>query len=188
MLIAITIVSVVIHELAHSFVARRYGCTNEKLNPLNHLDLWGSLVVPAAALVLGIVWIPFWAKSANLDIPALITQGKQKEVVKIYAAGPLSNLALALAAVIVSLVSLAVDPMSFIYEISFTFFLVNMALGLFNMLPLRPLDGYYILNFHIEGTRLSVFTQQLGVSAAIASIFGFSILFGSEWIAWALPW
>lgn len=132
------VIAVTIHELAHAWVADRLGDPNPRLqgrltlNPLAHLDPLGSLML----LITGFGWSkPVPVDAFNFDNP-------RRDMTLSALAGPTSNFILA---VIISLV-LKVIPFNLqLFSLSLTIIVMNVALGVFNLLPVPPLDGSKIL-------------------------------------------
>jgi Zn-dependent protease len=146
--LAILIVSVVIHEVAHGYAADSLGDPTARLsgrltlNPIRHIDLTGSILVPAF-LVLTNAGILFgWAKPVPYNPYNLKNQRWGEAIVA--AAGPLTNLFLALILGLVARFGVGTLPAPFI-TLSTVAAFVNLFLGLFNLIPLPPLDGYTTL-------------------------------------------
>ncbi len=147
--IVILIMSVVIHEVSHGFMALYFGDQTAKhagrltLNPLPHLDIFGSVFLPA---LLAITKAPFmigWAKPVPYN-PDNLTDKKWGEV-WVAGAGILSNLFLA---IFFGLILRFVTPHYFSEGLVFilsTIVLVNLSLAIFNLVPIPPLDGSKIL-------------------------------------------
>lgn len=143
--IAILILSVVIHEVSHGYAADRLGDPTAKLagrltlNPLKHLDLFGSLIIPSLTFLLG-GFIFGWAKPVPYN-PYNLRDQKWGEA-KIAFAGPASNLLIALIfglAIRADLITTALlTPVTLIV-------LINIILAIFNLIPIPPLDGSKIL-------------------------------------------
>lgn len=147
--IAILIMSVVIHEVSHGSVAYALGDPTAKnegrltLNPLKHLDLFGSLIVPFITYLAG-GFIFGWAKPVPYNPYNLKNQKVGSGLIG--AAGPLSNfLTAAVFGLIIRYGSLlSFLPNSF-FQIATLIVLVNLILGTFNLVPVPPLDGSKIL-------------------------------------------
>lgn len=143
------VIALSLHEFAHAFVADRLGDPTPRnagrlsLNPLRHLDPIGSLML---------VLVGFgWAKPVPID-PSALKRRNQAGVMWVSLAGPFTNLLLALLAALLlrtnllpstSLSNFLPSPIDFF--IQFTF--INLALFLFNILPLAPLDGDKVIEF-----------------------------------------
>jgi len=154
-LVAVAIFLVIgfpVHEFAHAFVAYRLGDGTAKLfgrltlNPLVHLDPLGSAILAISAMVGG--FFIGWAKPTPVN-PAMLRHGRWGEAI-VAAAGPLSNLVLAiLAAIIVRLVVAAhLEPtpvLDFVGLVITWFLVINISLFIFNLFPLPPLDGSKVL-------------------------------------------
>jgi Zn-dependent protease len=147
--IAILVMSVVIHEVSHGYTAYVLGDPTAKesgrltLNPFKHLDLYGSLIVPVLTFLTG-GFILGWAKPVPYNPYNLKDQRKGSALVG--AAGPLSNF---LVAVIFGLAIrygslFTFLPISF-FQIAALIVVINLNLGIFNSIPIPPLDGSKIL-------------------------------------------
>lgn len=144
--IAILIMSVVLHELSHGYTAELLGDPTPRLqgrltiNPLKHLELFGSFIVPVITSLAG---FPFgWAKPVQWN-PYNVKDKRWGEFL-IALAGPVSNI---LIAIIFGLVlRFFIDSLSpsFITIASYVV-AINIVLAVFNLIPLPPLDGSKIL-------------------------------------------
>lgn len=144
--IVILIMSVVVHELCHGYVAELLGDPTARLqgrltlNPLKHLELFGSFIVPVLTSMAG---FPFgWAKPVQWN-PYNVKNKRWGEFA-IALAGPASNILIALVFGIVLRLGLESLPVSFI-QITRIVIGINVALAVFNLIPLPPLDGSKIL-------------------------------------------
>lgn len=141
------LVAVTFHEAAHGFVARRLGDDTASragrvtLNPLKHVDLFGTVILPALLLLARAPFVFGYAK------PVPVRFGKlghpRRDMVLVAVAGPGMNLALAVASAfllhaIPALPSVAAAWAGETLGISLY---LNVTLAVFNMLPLPPLDG-----------------------------------------------
>ena len=176
--------SVIIHELAHGYVANSLGDPTAKyagrltLNPIPHLDIFGSIILP---LILFISYassgvfgpIIGWAKPVPVN-PYNFKDQKWGDL-KVSLAGPLTNIALAL---IFGLL-LRFLPESFFATmpgllIMFSFVVhINIILAIFNLVPIPPLDGSWVLFKFIppQFEYIKTFLQQYGVFLLIFFIF-----------------
>ena len=147
--IVILIMSVVIHEVSHGYMAYYFGDVTAKiagrltLNPFKHLDMVGSVIVPAIAyLTTGFIF--GWAKPVPYN-PYNLKNAKVGEPM-VALAGPVSNF---IVAIIFGLLirfsgALGIFSMTFIDAASLIV-LINIVLGTFNLIPIPPLDGSKIL-------------------------------------------
>jgi len=154
-LVAVAIFLVIgfpVHEFAHALAAWRLGDGTAKLfgrltlNPLVHLDPLGSGILAISALVGG--FFIGWAKPTPVN-PSMLRYGHRGEAI-VAAAGPLSNLVLAIlaAAVIRIFIALELTPspaLEFVGLVITWFLVINISLFIFNLLPLPPLDGSKVL-------------------------------------------
>lgn len=140
--------SVVIHELSHGYMAVFFGDPTPRLqgrltlNPLKHLEWFGSVIVP---IITGLAGVAFgWAKPVEFN-PYNLRNRRVGEF-WIAVAGPASNLLIATIFGLVIRILVAMDhlPVHFI-QISAYVVAVNILLAIFNLMPLPPLDGSKIL-------------------------------------------
>jgi Zn-dependent protease len=141
--VLILLVSLPFHEFSHALAAYRLGDSTAKymgrltLNPLAHLDPFGSLLILLAGFG--------WAKPTPYN-PYNVRGGKTGEVI-IALAGPAANLVLAIAAAIplryITATGLAVPEL--VISVLETFVLLNVILAIFNLIPIPPLDGSKML-------------------------------------------
>ena len=183
--LAVLLMSIVIHEFAHGWMAFRLGDSTAKnygrltLNPLKHLDIWGSLVVPFMIFVFsGGQAIFGWAKPVPFNPNNLRDQ--KYGIAKVAAAGPSANLLIAL---IFGLVLRFNSSGLFIpAEMAQIFSLIvflNILLAIFNLIPIPPLDGSKILfTFLPDSSRdIRMFLEQYGMFILL-----FFIFFAFQWI------
>jgi Zn-dependent protease len=147
--IAILIMSVVVHEVAHGTTANLLGDPTAKyegrltLNPLKHLDFFGSFLVPFMAYTLG-GFIFGWAKPVPYN-PYNLRPGRWPEVL-VAAAGPIVNIGIALIFGLVLRFGITGGWASpeFIQITALVVF-INLILAIFNLVPIPPLDGSKLL-------------------------------------------
>ncbi len=149
--IAILLVAVVIHEVSHGTMANYLGDPTAKyagrlsLNPIKHLDLWGSLIIPLFLLIFQSPILFGWAKPVPYNPYNLKNQKYGPAMVA--AAGPGSNLIIAL---IFGLALRFIPFTNSIYlqnlaQIFVYIVILNILLAVFNLIPIPPLDGSKIL-------------------------------------------
>lgn len=140
------LLAVTVHELAHGLVADRLGDPTARLNgrltlnPLPHIDPLGAL----AFILVGFGWAkPVPVNAYNLRHPI-------RDMAWIAAAGPLSNFALAFVAILALRLLLPVVELPFVVDRIIRFvFGFNVGLGVFNLIPLPPLDGGHFLPYFL---------------------------------------
>lgn len=138
--------SVVIHEVAHGYVALQNGDPTAKimgrltLNPMPHLDPVGSILVPALLLLSRSGILFGWARPVPVN-PLNYRHYRWGELT-VSAAGPLSNLALA--TVFAFLLRLNLGNLG-VVTLAYYGVRINLFLALFNLIPIPPLDGSHIL-------------------------------------------
>lgn len=144
--IALLIISVVIHEVCHGYAALALGDQTARyagrlsLNPIKHLDMMGSIIVPFILSIIPPHMVFGWAKPVPIN-PYNFSNQKWGEVL-VAGAGPASNLAIAL---IFGLIIRFGVPGNMFSEsfinISVSLVLINLLLAVFNLVPIPPLDG-----------------------------------------------
>ncbi len=186
--LVVFIFSVVVHENAHGLAAERFGDPTARelgritMNPLPHIDPIGSIMLPVAAFLSGVPFLG-WAKPvpvnpANLRNPVVHNA-------YVAAAGPASNFLLAFAAAILWIIvgltfkhvpGLAVDgerSLFFFNTLCSNLITLNCVLAIFNLLPIPPLDGHWIMMRYLPpGPREAL---------ALIGRWGFFILIALLW-------
>lgn len=165
--LSVLLMAVVVHECAHGFVADKLGDPTARrlgrltLNPIKHIDPVGSIILPFVMTVMG--FYPFgWAKPVPVDFRNL--RNPKRDMMLVAFAGPAINLVLAF--VLSQL--LRFNLPSFLFQFFVSAIMINLALAVFNMLPVPPLDGSRIL--------MGLLPNQLGRLYAQLEPFGIVIV------------
>lgn len=173
LLIVVLIFSVVVHEVAHAWQARREGDdTAEKLgritlNPLPHLDPIGSLLVPLALHFTGSGFLFGWARPVPVN-PANYRDYKWGDI-RVSLAGIVSNLGLAVLSTLGTVAALKLEqslgPLGGVSEglrqMAIYGIFINLILAFFNLIPIPPLDGSHVL-MHMLPRRMAVPYRRAG--------------------------
>lgn len=144
--IVVLIISVIFHEMAHGYAALSQGDKTAlyagrlTINPMKHLDLWGSFIIPLFLVLSSAGFIIGWAKPVPYN-PANL-RNKKWGTIWVASAGVLTNFAIALIfGLIVRFVPLSGTSLLLVEIIVIT----NILLGVFNLVPIPPLDGSKII-------------------------------------------
>ena len=182
--------AIVFHEVSHGYVAYRLGDPTPKvrgrltLNPLAHVDLIGTILVPLALVVMGSRFLFGWAKPVPIN-PNYFRK-PFKGMLYVAIAGPATNLTLALVTAGVGRLTLGAIPNSLLfygqtfgayllqaifYLLGF-FVIINVILAVFNMIPIPPLDGSRVLTYFLppEGKRIMLTLERYGFLILLALI------------------
>jgi Zn-dependent protease len=149
---AVLLFSLTVHEAAHAWTADRLGDSTARmlgrvsLNPSVHIDPIGTVVFPLMAMLTGIPLLG-WAKPVPVNILNLHGNWREKHML-IAAAGPVSNLILAVIAAILFR-AFTLGPVT---EVLWYLVRLNVLLAVFNMLPVPPLDGGNVLAGLVRGS------------------------------------
>jgi Zn-dependent protease len=145
-LVPVLVVSMMFHELAHGFVAYRLGDSTAKrmgrlsFNPIKHMDPLGTAMFFITYLFGGFVF--GWAKP--VPVSPYYFKSRQWGMALVSLAGPVTNFVLAIVFVVI-LNAIHPDVNGWVFEIFSRLFAVNLVLGLFNLVPIPPLDGSRIV-------------------------------------------
>lgn len=147
--IIILLFSVILHEVMHGYVALRFGDrTAEKagrltLNPLPHIDLVGTILVPALLLISQTGFILAWAKPVPVN--PLNFSNLRKGELFVSAAGIIANFSLAILSAILFHIFKSFSVPELLTQSLVFMVVINILLAIFNLLPIPPLDGSKIL-------------------------------------------
>jgi Zn-dependent protease len=173
-----TVFSIVAHEVMHGEVARRLGDDTAlragrlTLNPISHIDPFGTIILPALLLFFHLPVFGY-AKPVPVDFRRL--KNPRTGMIIVAAAGPITNLTLAvLSAILARELPYLIDPQSWrtvvvpLYYMLRASVIINVALAIFNLFPLLPLDGGRVL--------AGLLPFRLAVKYARLEPYGFLIL------------
>lgn len=167
--------AIVLHEVAHGYVAYRLGDPTAKsqgrltLNPLAHVDLIGTILVPATLILIQVLFsfggfVFGWAKPVPIN-PGYF-KNPRRGMLLVAASGPGTNLALALGTAVVGRLVFLLTPSGLLHRATgfagnlvgalflflSAFVLYNLILAMFNILPIPPLDGSRILMYFLSSS------------------------------------
>jgi len=150
------VIAVILHEISHGVVALWFGDDTAKragrltLNPVPHIDPFGSIILPALGALAGIPVLAF-AKPVPVNPSRL--RNPRRDMLVVSLAGPGTNFLLMLASAVVARALYHPTPIGFVtladlptgVQVALIFAVVNLFLGLFNLVPIPPLDGAALL-------------------------------------------
>ena len=171
----VLILSIVFHEIAHGYVAYRLGDPTAKasnrlsLNPLRHVDPFGSVLLPLILVMTNSPVLFGWAKPVPVN-PGYFRDVK-KGMMLVGVAGPASNLVLASAAALVFRV-LGPDGLIGLFLVQVC--IINVVLALFNLIPVPPLDGSRVV--------VGFLPEDMARNYLRLEPYGFLIIFGLLWV------
>jgi Zn-dependent protease len=146
--VVVLIISVILHEVAHGWAANALGDPTAKLqgrltlNPIKHVDPVGSILIPAVLVLTNSSFLFGWAKPVPYNPYNLKNQRWGEAIVGI--AGVATNLLLAVIFAVLARFAFA-EGMDAFGSLASLVVLVNLSLGLFNLVPIPPLDGFTVL-------------------------------------------
>lgn len=167
--------AITVHEVAHGWVAKKFGDNTASqlgrltLNPIKHVDLVGTLLLPGLLLITGTGFIFGWAKPVPVD-PRNFTNPR-RDMAIVALAGPVSNLLMALFWALLARIGVTINieavslPLIYAGAAGIS---INLVLALLNMLPIPPLDGSRILT--------GILPYELAVQYNKLERFGFIII------------
>jgi Zn-dependent protease len=191
-----------VHESAHAWTASRCGDPTARmlgrvsLNPIRHIDLFGTIILPLVAAISGIPLLG-WAKPTPVD-PRNFRHPMMDDILT-SVAGPVSNFIVATGALLllggISLSSAAGhtlvtglargfesaasdSPLAFVAELLYVLMVINIVLAVFNLIPVPPLDGSHVLR-HFLSEPVRMVYDRIGIFALLALVYlGGGLLWG----------
>jgi len=148
--ILVLIFSVVVHEVSHGYSAYLLGDNTAKyqgrltLNPIKHLELFGSIILPTVSYLTG-GFIIGWAKPVPYNPNNFRPEDRRKGNIWVASAGILANLSIAVFFGIIIRLGGFLGLSQTVIDISSTIVFLNIVLAIFNLMPFPPLDGSKII-------------------------------------------
>jgi Zn-dependent protease len=184
-------VAVILHEVSHGVVALWFGDDTAKragrltLNPIPHIDPFGSIILPAMGALAG---FPAFGYAKPVPVNPAQLRNPRRDMLYVSLAGPTTNfLLMAISAVVARSLysngaglgtSIAHPTPDLLLEVVFYFAVVNLLLGVFNLLPIPPLDGSGLVERAMPHSWLPTWYQyrQYGFLVLMVLIFFTNVL------------
>lgn len=170
--------AIILHEVAHGWMANKLGDSTAKdlgrlsLNPIGHVDPIGTIVVPGLLMVSGAPFLFGWAKPVPVMFHKL--RNPRTDMIWVALAGPAANLLMMIGWVIIAKIVIATIPASssldFLMGVVQKGILINIVLMVFNLLPMLPLDGGRVVH--------GLLPRELGDKFAMTEQYGMFIIVG----------
>jgi Zn-dependent protease len=182
------VVAIILHEISHGVVALWFGDDTARragrltLNPIPHIDPFGSIILPALGAITGFPVIA-WAKPVPVN-PAKL-RNSRPQMLLVALAGPATNFVLMFVAAVATRALLAghtyvfIDDLPLVAQFIFLFAIVNLFLGLFNLLPIPPLDGSALLERVLPQRYLETWYQVRPYGILVL----FLVVFSTDWVS-----
>ncbi len=161
-------VAIIGHEIMHGRVAYIYGDDTAKrlgrlsVNPIVHIDPVGTILVPALLYFSNAGFLFGWAKPVPINTATVIRNGGYNAAIAVALAGISFNFALAIvSAITLRFMAPAHDAFTFFLHAVLTYSVIyNVVLGLFNLLPIPPLDGSHVVVYEAKKHGFSRFAER----------------------------
>ncbi len=157
LVLLIVFFSVICHEIAHGYTAYRMGDPTAyrmgrlTFNPIPHIDIFGTIILPLFLVLSGSRFLFAWAKPVPVN-PSYFRNPRQGMMI-VAIAGPATNLALALIMTLLLHLFGRAMPEMLMHSVAIAA-LINVVLMVFNLLPIPPLDGSRIVARFLKGKAL----------------------------------
>lgn len=170
------LLAITLHEAGHAYAAWRFGDPTAKLagrvslNPIKHIDLMGTIIIPALLVILKAPFLFGYAKPVPVNILKL--NNPKKDMIWVALAGPAMNFLLAfICAVGINFVTLLPEGEGmWVFNNLRNGLILNVVLGVFNLLPIPPLDGGKVA--------VGILPNSLAIPLLKLERYGFLILIG----------
>ena len=202
-LVVLVAFSAIVHECAHGWMAYKLGDPTAKeqgrltLNPLAHIDPFGSIIIP---LLMALVGGPMFAFAKPVPFNPRRLRNPERDEALVALAGPASNILQAIAGdVILWLVVTISDQMilsgidvldasNVIVGLLVNYMYVNLTLAFFNLIPIPPLDGSKLISplLHGEARKYYNYVQLYGMPILILVVYVLPRFIGIDIIGWYL--
>lgn len=180
--IAILLYAIILHEMSHGIVALWCGDPTAKqagrltLNPIPHIDLIGSIILPLFLVLMRSSILFGWAKPVPVN--PYYFRNRRRDEILVSLAGPITNISLGIVFILLMKLFINVYAHKFWLTVLFYGLLINLVLAIFNLIPIPPLDGSHVVR-NIFGGKVEEFYRKI-------EGFGFLILlaflyFGLAW-------
>jgi len=168
--------AIVPHEVAHGYVAWKLGDPTARranrltLNPLAHIDLFGSILLPAMLMLMHSPVLFGWAKPVPFN--PWYFRDPRRGIMLVGAAGPITNFAMA---ILSALLFRLLGPASGLFALFLAYLCItNIVLGVFNLIPIPPLDGSRVV--------MGLLPEDMVGPYQRLEPFGFIIIIGLLWL------
>lgn len=181
--LALLLLSIIIHEVSHGYAAYRLGDPTAKeagrlsLNPLDHLDPFGSVVLP---LLLLLAHAPVFGYAKPVPYNPYRLKDPKRDEVLVALAGPASNFLQALVAavlfrIILTTATVESQVLSVVLIVLYMYASINVSLMLFNLIPLPPLDGSALLSIFIPKNKMYLYYKAQSYAMPILLVLFFLV-------------
>lgn len=166
--------AVIVHEVSHGLVAEKLGDPTARrqgrltLNPIPHIDIFGSIIIPGFLILTGSQFVIGWAKPVPVDLRYFKDPLRDFAITAV--AGPVSNGAQTVVYALLFKLAVSQGWPPWVGFLAFTGAAINLFLGVFNLVPIPPLDGSRLVAAFLP---VNAAGQYLSVGR-----FGFIIIFG----------